>query len=125
MEIIKISILMLSVVIITGTLPSFNKEISLIVTISCCIVVLLYTIKSLVPAVEYLKNLIQSLAFEEIGIIFKAVGIGFITQFVSDIAIDSNNKTLANLMIFAGRAFILMLAMPVILRIFEIMEYLI
>ena len=77
------------------------------------------------PAVEYIKTLMQNVAFEDIGIIFKAVGIGFITQFVSDIATDSNNKTLANLMIFTGRVFILVLSVPVFLRIFEIIGYLI
>jgi len=125
MEILKISVLILIVVVLLNSLPTMSREISLLLTFSCCIVVSLYILNTLMPAVEYIKTLMQNVAFEDIGIIFKAVGIGFITQFVSDIATDSNNKTLANLMIFTGRVFILVLAVPVFLRIFEIIGYLI
>lgn len=125
MEIIKISILILIVIVLLNSLPTMSKEISLLITFSCCIVVSLYILKKLIPALEYVKTLMQNIVIEDIGIVFKAVGIGFVTQFVSDIAMDSNNKTLANLMIFTGRVFILALAIPVFLRIFEIIEYLI
>ena len=125
MEILKISVLILIVVVLLNSLPTMSREISLLLTFSCCIVVSIYTLNTLMPAVEYIKTLMQNVVFEDIGIIFKAVGIGFITQFVSDIATDSNNKILANLMIFTGRVFILVLAVPVFLRIFEIIGYLI
>lgn len=122
MEIIKISILVIIAVVLVNSLPTYSREISIITTFSCCIVVLLYISKAVIPAVDYIKNIIQTVSFENYDIVFKAVGIGFVTQFVSDIAADLNNKALANQMIFAGRVCIILLAMPVFLQIFEIIE---
>ena len=42
MEIIKIGLLVLFTVILVNGLPTFSKEISMLITISSCIVVLLY-----------------------------------------------------------------------------------
>lgn len=125
MEIIKLSVFVLIVVIVINSIPTFSREISILLTFSCCIVVLLYTTKEIIPAVEYIKNIAETIAFEGIDVVLKAVGVGFITQFVSDIAADSGNKTLANQMIFAGRVCILLLAMPVFLQVFEIIGQLI
>lgn len=120
MDIIKISLLILITVLLVNSLPAYNREISIITTISCCIVVLLYILKNVVFAVEYIKNIAETLGFSDIKVVLKAVGIGFITQFVSDTAIDCNNKSLSNQVIFAGRVAVLILAMPLFLKIIEI-----
>ena len=124
MEIVKICILVLIVVVMTGSLPAFSREISLLITFCCCIVVSLYILKQVLPMVDYLKSMAQNIAFDGVDIVFKAVGIGFITQFVSDTATDCGNRTLANLMVFAGRFFIIMSSATLFVRIFEIIEYL-
>ena len=120
MEIIKLSIRVLIVVMTVNSIPTFSREITVITTFACCIVVLLYIIKTVSPAVEYIKNITESISFEGTDVIFKAVGVGFITQLVSDIASDNGNKALANQMAFAGKVCILLMAMPVFIRIFEI-----
>lgn len=120
MEIIKLSIMVLIVVMTVNSIPTFSREITVITTFACCIVVLLYIIKTVSPAVEYIKNITESISFEGTDVIFKAVGVGFITQLVSDIASDNGNKALANQMAFAGKVCILLMAMPVFIRIFEI-----
>ena len=125
MEIIKISILVLIVVVLSASLPVMSKEISLLVMFACCTVVLLYITNQIIPAVEYIKYIAEKIEFEDISIVFKAVGIGFITQFVSDTALDCNNRALSNQMIFAGRVCILITGLPVITGIFEILENLI
>ena len=125
MEIIKIAVLILIVITTINTIPTFNKEISVLISIAGCIVILLYITKEVIPAIEYIKNIAETIAFSDMDIILKAVGVGFITQFVSDMALDCGNKALANQMIFAGRITILLLAMPVFLQIFEIIQQLI
>lgn len=125
MEILKLaSIILITIMLING-LPTFSKEISVLIILSSCIVVLLYTVQMIIPAVEYIKKISENIAFEGTDIILKAIGIGFITQFVSDMASDCSNKALANQMIFAGRVAVLLLAMPVFIRIFEIIERLV
>ena len=122
MDFIKICLMVLFVVIFVNSLPTFSREISILVTISCCIVVLLYILNKAVPALEYIKNIAEITGLEDIKIIIKTVGIGFLTQFVSDMALDCNNKLLSNQIIFAGRIAVIILSLPVYLKIFEIIE---
>ena len=122
MEILKICVLVLVAVFVAGCIPTFSKEISILLTFFCCTVVLLYILKQVTPAVEYIRNMAQSINFAGTEVIFKSVGVGLVTQFVSDTASDCGNKALANQMIFAGRICILMLAIPVFQQVFEIIE---
>lgn len=125
MEIIKLGILIVTAVIITSGIPTLSKEITVFITFASCTVILLYIIKSAVPVVEYIKNIAEKISFSGMDVIVKAVGIGIITQFVSDIATDFNNRALANQMVFAGRISILMLSMPIFMEVFKIIERLI
>ena len=122
MEILKLGALILVVLIVSGAIPVLSKEIALFMTFSCCIVVLLYIFNNIVPSVNYIKDIAENISFNRLDIILKAVGIGFVTQTVSDMALDFNNKTLSNQMVFAGRVCILILAMPVFLDVFKIIE---
>ena len=122
MEILKLGALILVVLIVSGAIPVLSKEIALFMTFSCCIVVLLYIFNNIVPSVNYIKDIAENISFNRLDIIIKAVGIGFLTQTVSDMALDFNNRTLSNQMVFAGRVCILILAMPVFLDVFKIIE---
>lgn len=122
MEIFKLSAIILTAVIVVGALPTFSKEISLIITLSCCTVILLYILKMIVPVVEYVRDLTRNIYFDRFDVVLKAVGVGLITQFVSDTALDCGNRSLANQMIFAGRICVLMLAIPVFVQVLEIIE---
>ena len=124
MEILKIGAVILITVVFINGLPTFSREISMLIVVSACIVILLYIADMMIPTVEYIKNIAKNISFDGMDVVLKAVGVGFITQFVSDIASDSGNKSLANQMIFAGRICVLMLAMPVFLQIFKIIEQL-
>lgn len=124
MEILKIAILILLTVILSNGISFISKEFTVLITLLCCIVVLLYTLEIIVPAISYIKNIVKNINFIGSDIVLKSVGIGFITQFVSDIAADSNNKTLANQMVFAGRICILLLALPIFKEILKIIELL-
>ena len=122
MEFIKIALLILVTIVIVSCIPTFSKEISLLIAVSCCTVVLLYIVNIAVPAVEYIKNTAKRISFDGIEVVIKVIGIGFITQFVADVAVDCGNKSLSNQMIFAGRMCVIILAMPVFYQIFEIVE---
>ena len=118
------AVIVLLFLVISSALPISNGEIRVLITFCCCIVVLLYTIKRVVPVVEYLQNMAIYLSFDRFDVVIKAIGIGFVSQFVSDMALDSNNKTLSNQMIFAGRVAVIAVALPVFLQVFEIIEHL-
>ncbi len=122
MDILQITVLVLIVVALVSSLPIFNKNIQSLITISCSVLVLLYIINEIFPVVEEIKGYVERLDFLGLDIIFKTVGIGLITQFVSDICLDNNNKALSNQMIFAGRIAIIITAMPVFLEVIDILK---
>ena len=125
MEIIKLAGVILITVIFINTLPTFNKYVSALIAISCSVIILLYTTKAIIPAVESIQAIASQVSFNGLDIIFKAIGTGLITQFVADIAEDNDNKALSNQMIFVGRVAILILAMPVFLQVLELIGQLV
>lgn len=46
--------------------------------------------------------------------VFKVVGIGYITEFTSDLAEDCGNKSIANKVVLGGKVAICLLAMPIL-----------
>jgi len=66
MEFLKLSAIILITVILSAGMPTFNREISALITFSCCIVVLLYIINLISPMVDYVKNIAEYISFEGI-----------------------------------------------------------
>ena len=120
MEIFKISAIILIAVVLINTLPLFDKSISSLVTITTCVLITVYIIKQISPVISMIQDIVHSNTNADFSIVFKAMGISLLTQFVSDVAMDSGNKALANQMIFIGKLSIMMCAMPVFIKVLEI-----
>lgn len=121
MEIIKIALIILVAVITVSCLPVWEKSIVSAISISVSLIVLWFVINTVLPIVIEIKSVFNSWITTDLSVVFKAMGISLITQFVADLAIDNGNKTLANQMIFAGKIAIVVLAMPVFLQVLEIL----
>ena len=121
MEIIKIALIILVAVITVSCLPVWEKSIVSAISISVSLIVLWFVINAVLPIVIEIKSVFNSWITTDLSVVFKAMGISLITQFVADLAIDNGNKTLANQMIFAGKIAIVVLAMPVFLQVLEIL----
>ena len=121
MEIIKIALIILVAVITVSCLPLWEKSIVSAISISVSLIVLWFVINTVLPIVIEIKSVFNSWITTDLSVVFKAMGISLITQFVADLAIDNGNKTLANQMIFAGKIAIVVLAMPVFLQVLEIL----
>ncbi len=122
MEILKISAIVLVSVILISSLPVYNKSISSLISLSVCIVVTVYIIGFTEDAITAVKSIAGNYINSDFSIIYKAMGISMLTQFVSDTANDTGNKALANQMLFAGKAAIAVLAMPVFIQVLEIIR---
>lgn len=120
MDILKIAAVILICAILFSSLPTFDKSISSLITLSASVVILLYVINSTKDYIGEIKSVIDSFGTGEFSLVFKIMGISLVTQFVSDIARDSGNKSLANQMVFAGKAAIIVLALPVFTRALEV-----
>ncbi len=122
MEILKISAIVLISVILISSLPLYNKNISSLITISVCIIITGYIISYAEDAIITARTIAQNYLDSDFSIVYKAMGISILTQFVSDTASDNGNKALANQMHFAGRAAITVLAMPLFIQVLELIR---
>ena len=121
MDVIKIALIILIAVITISCLPVWEKSIISAISISASLIVLWFVINTVSPIVNEIKMVFNSWVSTDLSVVFKAMGISLVTQFVADVAIDNGNKALANQMIFAGKIAIVVLAMPVYLQVLEIL----
>ena len=121
MEILKISGIIIVTVILISSIPFYDKNIRNIIMICSCIAISLYIINSFRNDFIQVKSFIETIGFGDYSILYKAMGIALVTEIVRDIAADSGNKSLSNQMIFAGKAAILLIALPVYIQVLEIL----
>ena len=121
MEILKIAGIIIVTVILISSIPFYDKNIRNIIMICSCIDISLYIINSFRNDFIQVKSFIETIGFGDYSILYKAMGIALVTEIVRDIAADSGNKSLSNQMIFAGKAAILLIALPVYIQVLEIL----
>ncbi|MDY2861993.1 MAG: SpoIIIAC/SpoIIIAD family protein [Oscillospiraceae bacterium] len=121
MEILKIAGIIIVTVILISSIPFYDKNIRNIIMIFSCIAISLYIINSFRNDFIQVKSFIETIGFGDYSILYKAMGIALVTEIVRDIAADSGNKSLSNQMIFAGKAAILLIALPVYIQVLEIL----
>lgn len=121
MEILKIAGIIIVTVILISSIPFYDKNIRNIIIIFSCIAISLYIINSFRNDFIQVKSFIETIGFGDYSILYKAMGIALVTEIVRDIAADSGNKSLSNQMIFAGKAAILLIALPVYIQVLEIL----
>lgn len=121
MEILKIAGIIIVTVILISSIPFYDKNIKNIIMIFSCIAISLYIINSFQNDFIQVKSFIETIGFGDYSILYKAMGIALVTEIVRDIAADSGNKSLSNQMIFAGKAAILLIALPVYIQVLEIL----
>lgn len=121
MEILKIAGIIIVTVILISSIPFYDKNIRNIIMIFSCIAISLYIINSFRNDFIQVKSFIETIGFGDYSILYKAMGIALVTEIVRDIAADSGNKSLSNQMIFAGKAAILLIALPIYIQVLEIL----
>ena len=121
MDILKIAGIIIVTVILISSIPFYDKNIKNIIMIFSCIAISLYIINSFRNDFIQVKSFIETIGFGDYSILYKAMGIALVTEIVRDIAADSGNKSLSNQMIFAGKAAILLIALPVYIQVLEIL----
>ena len=125
MDFIKLALLILLTIFIVSSLPLYDKSLTILITLCASTVVLINIINYVTPIIRQIKSVFSDSYFEDISIVFKAMGISLLTGFVNDIATDSGNKALANQIVFAGKIAIVALALPVFIQVMELIKQMI
>lgn len=115
-------VLVAAVLIIT--IAKQGKDISILLVMAVCCMVLGAAVTFLQPVVDFIKQLqsIGQLDSEMITILLKAVGIGLLAEITSLICADSGNASLGKALQLLATATILWLSLPLLNELIELID---
>lgn len=97
-------------------LGQYRPEFRMLVTAAVTLLLMAMVLERLSPVLEQLRSTMEltGLTGNYAAILFKAVGICLLTQLAGDVCRDSGESSIASKIELAGRAAILLTAMPLI-----------
>lgn len=97
-------------------LGQYRPEFRMLVTAAVTLLLMAMVLEQLSPVLEQLRSTMEltGLTGDYAAILFKAVGICLLTQLAGDVCRDSWESSIASKIELAGRAAILLTAMPLI-----------
>ena len=111
-------------VIIGSVIHKQNQEISLLISIGICVMLLLAALAYLEPVMGLLEKIqeMTNLDPKLTSAVLKAVGIALTAQFASLICRDSGNSAMGQGVELLGTAAILWLSIPLLERVLEVVQ---
>ena len=122
---LKTAAAVLVTVILYLTISKQNKDISMMIAITGCCLVVLAAITYLKPVIEFINRLKSMIGIETelVNLILKAVGIGMIAEITSLICADSGNASLGKSLQILASAVILWISLPIFDQLLELLNH--
>lgn len=122
MDITLVCIVAVVSAVLSLFLKKYNAEYSIIISIVCGIVLLLCILSKISPAISQIKDILDQtkMSSEYISILFKSLGICFLTQFASDCCKDAGESAIASKVELAGKVMIVIISLPLFTKVTEI-----
>ena len=97
-------------------LGQYRPEFRMLITAAVTLLLMAMVLEQLLPVLEQLRSTMEltGLTGDYAAILFKAVGICLLTQLAGDVCRDSGESSIASKIELAGRAAILLTAIPLI-----------
>lgn len=116
MDIFRIIGVGLLTCIVSTLIKVIKPEYFVVVIISGSMVILFMLIDSLSTIFSYFSILSSKagIGYELFSTVLKVLGVGFLTEFASNICVDSGNASIGDKIILAGKVVIVCLAIPII-----------
>lgn len=105
-------------------LNKYNKDMSLLLTISVCVALLITALAVLKPVVNFFWKLqeLGSLDKDLLQIVLKTVGIGFLGDMCSELCKDAGNTSMCKALQVTTTITILWLSLPVFEKMLKLLE---
>mgnify|MGYP003312260167 CR=1 FL=1 len=100
--------------ILAIVLKKNNAEYSFILTISASAIIITYIAGALIEAIGGVKHIfaMSDMSISYLTLLLKCVGICFLTEFTCDTCKDAGQAALSDIVLFSGRIFVLVSALP-------------
>lgn len=121
MDIIRISILGISAVLLSQMLKNYKPEYGYYINLAVCICVFLYVVSKLTFLLEYVEKIQNMIHLDPIYLtmIIKMIGITYVAEFAVNLCKDAGCQTIAGQIELFAKLSILVISMPVILAFME------
>ena len=121
---LQVAAAVLLAVVLGLMLNKQGKDMGTVLSIAVCCMVAMIAISYLQPVVEFLQKLETLGGLDEsmVGILLKAVGIGFVAEIAGLICSDAGNSSLGKSIQILGSAVILWLSIPLFNSLIELVQ---
>lgn len=122
MSILSICVIAIVSVVLSLCVKKYNSELSLLISISCAVIILLCVIDYVLSCVDSVSSIIAraNIDKEYILILLKVMGICFITEFTCDCTKEAGLFSLSGNIALAGKIIVLITSMPMFLKVLNI-----
>ena len=116
MSALKLVGVALAAVMLALVLKKENGAAALAVSSVAGVIILLSVVSDISYLISYIRGLVSEVpsAADNLGVILKCVGIGYVTSFGASTCSDMGEKGLADKVAFAGRIMILIAGLPLV-----------
>ncbi len=121
MEIVALCGIAVLAAVFSVMLKKYIPEYSFLISLGAGVLILLLILSKITPAVSQIKNLLSAtgLSSEYGSILFKSLGVCFLTQFAADSCRDSGEGSMASKVELAGKIMIVLISLPLFEKIAE------
>ncbi|WP_294348528.1 stage III sporulation protein AD [uncultured Clostridium sp.] len=98
-----------------------RSDISVLLMLAAGILVFIFCIDQIAEIINFLKNISEKAGIDIVylGIVLKILAIAYLASFASEICKDAGASSLASKVEFAGKIFILVLAIPILMAVLD------
>lgn len=123
MNILKIVLIGIITCIADIFIKKVKPELSILVILSGCCLILLSITSSLSDAFTGVNGIFSLLKFDSnlVKCVFKILGIGYLVEFGASICNDSGHSSIAEKIVLAGKIAILIMCLPIISNLIKIL----
>lgn len=127
MEIFKIVGFGIIASILAIIVKQYKPEYAIHISIATGVIIFLFVISKLVSILEVIRHLTDKLDIDLIYVksIFKIIGIAYVSEFGAQVCRDSGEEAIASKVELGGKILIMVLALPILLSIFNLITKLI
>ena len=121
MEIVKVVSFAFIALAIVLIFKDRRSDLSMQISLTAGVLIFLYMISKLTVVLQLLQELSlkANIDFVYLNTVFKILGIAYLASFCSEICKDAGESNLASQVEFAGKIFILILAMPILMAVLQ------
>ncbi len=122
MEIISICLIGILAALISVMIKRYSPEYSVVISIIAGILILAIVFCRVKGIIDHIQKLLDStnISLKYISVLFKSLGICFLTQFASDVCKDAGEIALSSKIEIAGKIAILIISLPLFEKITNI-----